>query len=320
MKRIATSLIAAAMTIALPATGETWPSRPIRMIVPFTPGASNDIIARLLGQKMTEAWGPQVVIDNRPGAGGALGADLVAKGTPDGYTLLVTNPGPTVNHVVLSAKPAFRMSELAPVIYIGYSPLIIVVNPAFAPRNARELIDYARANPGKLNWGSSGTNSNLHTALEVFKSVTGIQATHVPYKGTGPSLADITGGQIPLMFTTYVSAESLIKAGRVRVLSTAGTRRMESLPSVPTLQEQGINGANAVVWFGLDAPARTPSAIIARLNTEVNRILTLPDVRARFDQLGVEIEGGPPEKYGALLKSEIERLSRLVKSGALQVE
>ncbi|MFN9152365.1 MAG: tripartite tricarboxylate transporter substrate binding protein [bacterium] len=299
---------------------DVYPSRPVRVVVPFTPGASNDIIGRLIGQKLSDAWGQAVLVDNRPGAGGALGAALVAKGTPDGYTLLVTNPGPTVNHVVLSAKPQFTMAELAPVIFIGYSPLIIVANPAFPPRNARELVDYAKANPGKLNWGSAGSNSNLHTALEVFKSVTGIQATHVPYKGTGPSLADIAGGQIQLMFTTWVSAESLVKAGRLRVLSSAGAKRMASLPNVPTLQEQGIKGADAIVWFGLDAPAKTPRAVIERINADEEKVLALPDVRARFDQLGIEIEGGPPSRYGELLKSEVARLARLVKAGALQVE
>ena len=299
---------------------DAFPSRPVRMVVPFTPGASNDIIGRLLAQKLSDAWGQPVLVDNRPGAGGALGATRVAKGTPDGYTLLVTNPGPTVNHVVLSAKPQFTMVELAPVIFIGYSPLIIVANPAFPPRNARELVEHAKANPGKINWGSAGNNSNLHTALEVFKAATGIQATHVPYKGTGPSLADIAGGQIQLMFTTWVSAESLVKAGRLRVLSTAGAKRMASLPNVPTFQEQGIKGADAIVWFGLDAPGRTPRTIVERINADVDKVLAMPDVRARFDTLGIEIEGGPPARYGELLKSEVARLARLVKAGALQVD
>jgi tripartite-type tricarboxylate transporter receptor subunit TctC len=299
---------------------DAFPSRPVRMVVPFTPGASNDIIGRLLAQKLSDTWGQTVLVDNRPGAGGALGATLVAKGTPDGYTLLVTNPGPTVNHVVLSAKPQFTMVELAPVIFIGYSPLIIVANPSFPPRNARELVEHAKANPGKINWGSAGNNSNLHTALEVFKAATGIQATHVPYKGTGPSLADIAGGQIQLMFTTWVSAESLVKAGRLRVLSTAGAKRMASLPNVPTFQEQGIKGADAIVWFGLDAPGRTPRTIVERINADVDKVLAMPDVRARFDTLGIEIEGGPPARYGELLKSEVARLARLVKAGALQVD
>ncbi len=308
----------AAPPVALAA--DVYPSRPVRVVVPFTPGASNDIIGRLLAQKLSDTWGQPVLVDNRPGAGGALGAALVAKGTPDGYTLLVTNPGPTVNHVVLSAKPQFTMAELAPVIFIGYSPLIIVANPAFPPRNARELVEYAKANPGKLNWGSAGNNSNLHTALEVFKAATGIQAIHVPYKGTGPSLADIAGGQIQLMFTTWVSAESLVKAGRLRVLSTAGAKRMASLPNVPTFQEQGIKGADAIVWFGLDAPGRTPRAIVERINADVDKVLAMPDVRARFDTLGIEIEGGPPSRYAELLKSEVARLARLVKAGALQVD
>ena len=297
-----------------------FPSRPVRMVVPFTPGASNDIIGRLIGQKLSDGWGQPVLIDNRPGAGGALGAALVAKGTPDGYTLLVTNPGPTVNHVVLSAKPQFTMAELAPVIFIGYSPLIIVAHPAFPPRNARELVEYAKANPGRVNWGSAGSNSNLHTAFEVFKAATGIQATHVPYKGTGPALADIAGGQIQLMFTTWVSAEALVKAGRLRVLSSAGAKRMASLPSVPTLQEQGIKGADAIVWFGLDAPGKTSRAIVERVNADVEKVLALPEVRSRFDQLGIEIEGGPPSRYGDLLKAEVARLARLVKAGALQVD
>lgn len=316
-------LLTATAVLTLPRTVmaiDGWPYRPVRFVVPFTPGASNDIIGRLLAQKLSESWGQPVPVDNRPGAGGALGAALVAKGTPDGHTLLITNPGPTVNHVVLSAKPLFTMRDLAPVIFIGYSPLIIVANPSFPPRSARELVEFAKSNPGRINWGSAGTNSNLHTALEVFKAATGIQATHVPYKGTGPSLADIAGGQIQLMFTTWASAESLVKAGRLRVLASAGAKRMASLPEVPTLREQGVQGGDAIVWYGLDAPAATPAAIVTRINQDANRVLSLPEVRSRLDQLGVEVEGGPASRYNGLLTAEVSRLQRLVKAGALQVE
>jgi len=297
-----------------------YPSRPVRWVVPFPPGASNDIIARLVGQKLTEAWGQQFVVDNRPGAGGLIGGDVVAKASPDGHTLLLANPAPNVNSVLLHKQPPYRINDLTPVVWLGYAPLIIVANPKFPPKTAKELVDYARSNPGKVNWASSGIGSSLHIGLAVFQMATGANVTHVPYKGTAPALLDIVGGNIQLMYTTSVSAEAQIKAGRVKVLGIAAKKRQAVLPNVATFEEQGIMNAEAIVWFGMAAPANTPRPIIDKLNREVNKALQLPDVRQRLDQLGLEVEGGTAGKFDAFIKSEAARLTSLIKAGAVQVE
>ncbi|HXF67098.1 MAG TPA: tripartite tricarboxylate transporter substrate binding protein [Burkholderiales bacterium] len=315
-------LFASAFCTAAPAQGPAaaYPGRPVRWVVPFPPGASNDIIARLIGQKLTDAWGQQFVVDNRPGAGGSIGADTVAKAAADGYTLLLSNPGPSVNNVLLRRKPLYRIEDFAPVVWIGYAPLIILAHPALPPKSARELADYARANPGKVTWGSSGPGSSLHIGLAVFQLATGASIVHVPYKGAALALNDLVGGQIHVMHTTTVTGEAQIKAGRVKVLGIADGRRSPVLPEVPTLAEQGIRGAEAIVWFGMSAPAKTPRAIVGKLNRGVNQALEAPDVKQRLDQLGLVVQGGPPEKFAAFIGSEAERLAKLIAAGAVHVE
>lgn len=303
------------------AAGATdYPSRPVRWVVPFPPGASNDIIARLIGQKLTAAWGQQFVVDNRPGAGGSLGAETVAKATPDGYTLLLANPGPNVNNPLMRKDTPYKVGDFAPIIFIGYAPLIIVANPKFPPNSAKALVDYAKANPGKVNWGSSGSGSSLHIGLALFQAATGVNVVHVPYKGAAPALTDVVGGQINLMYTTTVTGEAQIKAGRVKVLATAGSKRQGVLPNVPTLAEEGIRNAEAIVWFGAAAPAQTPRAVVRKLNAEINRALELPDVRNRLDQLGLEVGGGSPEEFQKFIDKEAARLSALIKAGAVKAE
>ena len=297
-----------------------YPDKPVRWVVPFTPGASNDVIARLFALKLSEAWGQQFLIDNRPGAGGLIGADTVAKAAPDGYTLLLSNPGPNVNSPLLSTKSPYKVEDFAPVVYFGYAPLLILANPALPVRNPKELVDYVKANEGKVNWGSSGTGSSLHIGLAVFQAATGTRLTHIPYKGSAPAITDLIGGQIQFMHTTTVSAESQIKAGRVRVVALASAKRQALLPDVPTLAEAGIKDAEAIVWFGMAAPARTPRAIIDKLNAECNRILRMPDVKRRLDELGLEVEGGTPEAFAAFVRKETARLQKLIKDGALTRE
>lgn len=305
---------------AQPDTGASYPSRPVRWVVPFTPGASNDIIARLIGQKLGEAWGQQIVIDNRPGAGGSLGADTVAKAVPDGYTLLLANPGPSVNTPLLLRKPLYKVEDFTNIVYIGYAPLLILANPKFPPNNPKELLAYAKANPGKLTWGSSGNGSSLHIGLALFQAATGAEVVHVPYKGSAPAITDTMGGQIHVMHTTTVSAEAQIKAGRVKVVGLASAKRSPLLPDVPTLAESGIKDAEAIVWFGMSGPPKLPRALVEKLNAQVNRILGLPDVKQRLDQLGLEVEGGKPEAFDAFVKKESAKVQRLVKAGLLKVE
>lgn len=298
----------------------TYPSKLVRVVVPFAPGGSTDLLARLLGEKLASTLGQNFVVDNRGGGGGTAGCEMVARAVPDGYTLMVSNQGPMIQNVLLRKKPAYVVSDFAPIVYIGSSPLIIVANPKFPPNNVQELLAHAKANPGKITWGSSGTNSNPHTALELLKAVTGVNIKHVPYKGTGPALIEVVGGQIDAMYTTTVSAESYIKSGRVKVLATASPKRQALLPDVPTLAEQGVQGANNSVWIGLVAPAKTPRPIIDKLNREANKILQLPDIRQRLTQLGLETEGGTPEEFIPVIQEEVDGLNRLIKIGAVQVE
>lgn len=322
-KRIATLflLFVPVFCTAAPARpAVSYPERPVRWVVPFPPGASNDIIARLIGQRLADAWGQQFVVDNRPGAGGSIGADTVAKAAPDGYTLLLSNPGPSVNNVLLRKKPLYRIEDFTPVVWIGYAPLIILAHPGLPPKSARELADYARANPGKVTWGSSGPGSSLHIGLAVFQLATGVNVVHVPYKGAALALNDLVGGQINVMHTTTVTGEAQIKAGRVKVLGIADSRRSAVLPEVPTLAEQGIQGAEAIVWFGMSAPAKTPRPIVDKLNRGVNQALETPEIRQRLDLLGLVMQGGSPEKFAAFIRSEAERLAKLIAAGAVQVE
>ena len=297
-----------------------YPDKPVRLVVPFSAGASSDIVARLLGQKLSEAWQQQFITDNRPGAGGSVGAETVARATPDGYTLMVTNPGPSINNILLKAKPVYTFADFAPVIYIGSAPVIAVANPKFPPNDVKELIAYAKANPGKVTWGSSGTGSNPHAALETLKAVTGVNIAHVPYKGTAPALTDAVGGQIDGLFTTTVSAEPFIRSGRIKVLGVAGPKRQAIIPNVPTLAEQGISGADNLLWMGLVTTGNVPRAIVDKLNREMNRLLQLPDVKQRFEQLGLDAEGGTPEHFARFITTQAEQMRALIKTGALKVE
>jgi len=316
---LASSVCAWSGALAADSTG-SYPNRPVRWIVPFTPGASNDIIARLVGQKLSDAWGQQFVIDNRPGAGGALGAETVAKANPDGYTLLLANPGPSVNTPLMLRNPAYRFDDFTNIVFIGYAPLIILANPKFPPGNPKELLAYAKSNPGKVTWGSSGNGSSLHIGLALFQAATGVEVIHVPYKGSAPAITDTVSGQINVTHTTTVSAEAQIKSGRVKVIGIASTKRSPLLPDVPTLAESGIKDAEAIVWFGMSGPPKLPRAIVEKLNEQVNKTLALPDVRQRLDQLGLEVAGDKPEAFDAFVRKEAAKVARLIKAGLIKVE
>jgi tripartite-type tricarboxylate transporter receptor subunit TctC len=296
-----------------------YPDRPVRWVVPFAPGASNDITARLFAQKLSESTGQQFVVDNRPGAGGSIGGKLVAEAAPDGHTILHANPGPSVNNVLLRKNPPYKMTDFEPVMFIGYSPLIIVAAPGFAPNNARELVAYAKTNPGKMTWASSGNGSSLHIGLALFAAATGADFVHVPYKGTAPAFTDVIARRVDVVYTTVVSGDAHIKAGRLKILAVAAPKRQPVIPQVPTLQEEGIKNAEATVWFGVQVPAKTPKAIIAKLNTELNRALNMPDVKTRLDQLGLVSAGGTTADFTAFINGEAERLKMLISSKRVQM-
>lgn len=295
------------------AAGGDFPNRPVRWIVAIAPGGSNDLIARLLAPRLADVFGQQFVVDNRAGGGGSIGAELVARANPDGHTLLFANPGPSLNNILLKKNPTYVFSDFAPVIFLGYAPLIIVASPAFPPNSAAELVAYAKANPGKVSWGSSGNGSSLHVGLASFQSATGIDIVHVPYKGAVPAMTDVMAGQINLTHTTAIAGDQFIRAGRLKVLGVASPKRQSILPKVPTLGEQGIADADSLVWFGVVAPARTPAAIVNRLNTEIGRILAAADIRQQLESMGVVVEGGEPRAFGQFIKVEAERLAKLIK-------
>ena len=297
-----------------------FPARVVRIIVPFAPGASTDLVARLLGQKLSVEWGQPVIVENRGGAGGGIGADMVAKSDPDGYTLLLTNQGPHVLNALLRKDAPYTLDDLAPIIEIGSTPLIIVANPKFPPNDVKELVQYAKTHPGKVHIGTSGTNSNVHIGLEILKSATGTDRILVPYRGTGPSLNDAVAGTIEGAYTTTVSAVGLVEAGRLKVLGVAGPKRSDVIPKVPTYAEQGIMSADTDLWIGLVTPAKTPKAIVEKINRDVNKALQDAEVRRRFAEWGLEAQGGTPDAFGKVIKAEAERIRALVAANKLQVE
>jgi tripartite-type tricarboxylate transporter receptor subunit TctC len=320
---LAVLALSCALANAAPAaqpSADNYPNKPVRWVVTFTPGASNDMVARLIAAKLTDAFGQQFIVDNRAGAGGLIGADTVAKGVPDGYTLLLTNPAPNINAPLLVKTAPYKVEDFTPVIFFGYTPLIIAAYPNVPVKTPKELIAYAKANPGKLTWGSSGNGSSLHIGLALLQHATGIDVVHVPYKGTAPALTDLVGGQIQLMHTTKVSADAQIRAGRVKVIGIASAKRSATLPDVPTLAEQGIRDAEAVTWFGMAAPPRMPRAIVEKLNAASNKVLQMPDVKKRLEEDAVEIQGGSPEQFEAFIKREASRLQTLIRVGALKRE
>ena len=296
----------------------SYPLKPVRWVVPYPAGAVNDVIARTVAQKLTALWGTQIVIDNRAGAGGTIAAETVAHASPDGYTLLLANPGPSVNNPLLQQGATYRVEAFAPVTFIGYTPLILVANPAFEPNSVRELVQYCVARPGKVSWGSVGYGSSVHIGLALFQAATGVNVVHVPYKGAAQGITEIIGGQIQLMYTSVGSAENQIRAQRIKVLATAGPRRQAVLPDVPTLTEQGVKNADATNWFGVVVPAATPRAIVDALNARVNEALASPDVRQRLEGLGLVIGGGTPASFAAFMKIETDRLRALIERGVLQ--
>jgi tripartite-type tricarboxylate transporter receptor subunit TctC len=261
-----------------------------------------------------------VVVDNRSGAGGMIAGEIVARAVADGHTVLLSTGGPSVIGPLLTKRAPYRVEDFAQIVTIGFTPFIIVAHPAFPPRNPRELVDYARANPGKVNWGSSGTGGSPHFGLLVLQAATGINVTHVPYKGSAPALVDIAAGQIQAMHTSTVSAEALLNSKRLKVIGVTSAKRLASLPEVPTFAEQGIPNAESVVWFGMAAPLATPRPIVQKLNAEVNRVLQRAEAIRRLQDLGLEVLGGSPEDAARFVKREAAMLARLIQLGKLRPE
>jgi tripartite-type tricarboxylate transporter receptor subunit TctC len=289
--------------------------------VPFPPGGGNDIVARIVGQKLTEGFGTQVVIDNRAGAGGNIAAETAARAVPDGYTLFLGGVGSHgINPVVQAKVPYDPVRDFAPVTLIASAPLVVVVNPSLPVKSITDLINLAKARPGQLNFASSGIGTIAHLSAEMLNSMADVRIEHIPYKGTGPALTDLLGGQVQLMFNSAVSMLPLVRGGKLRALAITGARRSPAMPDLPTVAESGLPGYEAASWYGMLAPAGTQRAIIDTLNREVARIMRLPDVRDRLIADGADPVGSSPEEFAAHITRELARWARVVKNAHIRVQ
>jgi tripartite-type tricarboxylate transporter receptor subunit TctC len=311
MKR-STFLLAIAALATAPAWADpTYPNKPIRIIVPFTPGGSPDVLARTIGQKITESTGSPVVIENVPGAGGTIGADRVAKATADGYTLLMGHVGTlAVAPAVYPNLPYDPIKSFAPVAWVAKVPNVLAVHPSMPANNVAELVKYLKANPGKVNYGSGGNGSAAHLAMEYFKLSTQTFVVHVPYRGTAPSVTDAVAGQIQMVFTGAPALVPMVKAGKLRAIAVSSPKRLDLLPDVPTLAESGVKGLEgfeADQWYGLVAPAGTPAAVVQKLNQVVNNNLATPEMVTRLKSEGATATPASPDAFGQLIQREIKR-------------
>ena len=321
LARIAGAAILACTSVIAEAQPQgAYPVKPIRIIVPQSPGASTDLTARLIGQKLSAAVGQPVIIDNRPGAGSIIGTDLVAKAAPDGYTLLVVASSITLNPTLHKNLPFDPIRDLAPITQISAFPNMLVVHPAVLVKTVKDLIALAKAKPSSINYGSSGSATGTHLSAELFKYMTGIEMVHVPYKGGGPAVQALLGGQVQLNFATIVSVLPHVRSGKLRAVAVTTARRSPSAPDVPTIAESGVPGYDHAPWNGFLAPAKTPRPIIARLNEETARLLRAPDVQPVFTNEGAEPVGNSPEEFAAIIKSETAKWAKVIRAAGIKAD
>jgi tripartite-type tricarboxylate transporter receptor subunit TctC len=314
----------AVATLAIPTAGalaQSYPSRPIRLIVPFGPGSTVDIMARALAGPLFEQLGQTIVVENKPGAGGTVGVDVIAKAPKDGYTVGIGTTGPlTINPALQSRMPFDTLADLAPVSLIATGPNAVLVHPSVPAQNIRELVALARAKPGALNFASSGVGSTNHLAGELFNSVAGVQMVHVPYKGNSEALADLLAGRVQVLFSGLPPVMSQVHSGKARVLAIAGPARAGALPNVPTVAEAGLPGAEVLVWYGLLAPVGTPKEIVARLNAEIVRALARPDIRARLVEAGSDPASSTQEEFGRMIASDLAKWKKVITAANIKIE
>ena len=297
---------------AAQAQSEPWPARPVRIVVAYPPGGSTDVAARLVAERLSARLGRQVVVENRAGAGGTIGAASVAKSEPDGYTLLfAASPELTISRITMKGLPYDSAQDLQPIALVGQVPFMLVANPAVPATTLGELIAYSRANPGKLSYSSFGNNTSNHLVGELFKLSAGIDAVHVPYKGSAPSITDLIGGQVQYTFDTITAVLPHVRSGKLRAVAMATRQRSALAPGVPTMTEAGMAGFTGGTWFGLLAPSRTPRPVVDRLQAEVDAILKSPDVRKTFEERGIEPAGGTAQEFATFIQSEIEKWQAL---------
>ena len=310
-----------ALAVAGPVAAQGYPAKPIRLVAPSTPGDAPDVIARMVADKLSIALGQQVVVENRPGAGGVVGSEIVAKALPDGYTLIMGNAGSHgINAAVYSKLPYDIQRDFAPVSQIALAPNIFVVNPDIPAKSIPEFVAYAKARPGQLAYASGGNGSSAHMSMELLKSMAGIELIHVPYKGSSPALTDVMAGQVAVMSVNMPPAVPLVKAGKLRALAVTTRTRSPLMPEVPTVAESGLPGYETVAWFGVLAPAGTPKEIVNRLSVEIAKIARSPEMRERLVSLGAEPVGGTPDEFAAVIARDIAKWTALAKSVGIKVD
>ena len=302
------------------APAQDYPRKPVRMIIPYPPGGPTDILGRIVAQNLTEKLGQQVVVENKPGASGMIGADLVAKAPPDGYTLLANASIHVINPSLYKNPTYDAIKDFTPVSLIADVPLVLVVAPELPVKSVKDLIVLAKSSSGKLNFASSGNAAAPHLAGEAFKIATGVDMQHVPYKGSGPALTDLMGGQVQLMFDSLPSSISHVKSGKLRAIAVTTAKRSSALPNVPTIAESGVPGFDISTWYGIWAPAGTPKEIVSKLSGEIAKIVKMPDVRERLAGLGAEPVGNSPDEFAAYCRSELAKWAKIVKASGATVD
>lgn len=320
---VSTVLQAAALAVTLAsssAMAQAWPSKSISLIVPFPAGGTTDVLARAVGLELSKSLGQPVIVESKPGAGSTLGADYVAKAKPDGYTLLMGAVHHTIATSVYKKLAYDFQKDFAPVTTVALVPNVLVVNPAVPAKNVKELLALAKAEPGKLTYGSNGNGTGQHLIGAQFEGMGGVQLLHVPYKGSGPLTTDLLGGQITMSFDTITPVLPHIKAGKLRALAVTTATRSKALPEVPTLDESGLKGFNLGTWFGVLAPAATPRDVVTRLNTEIVKIINSPEFKKKMDDIGAEPIGNTPEQMARQIKDDTERFAKLVKEAKVSIE
>lgn len=298
----------------------SYPTKPLRIVVPLSAGGPTDTLARVIGQQLTEKWGQPVIIENRPGAGGNIGAEMVAKAAPDGYTLFMGTSGPlSINQSLYSKLPFDPARDFAPVVLVASAPFVVAINPSVPAKSVKDLIALAKSKPGQLNFGAV-SGSAAHLATELFKSMAGIDMVHVAYKGAAPATTDLVAGVLQLSFASTPGVMPNVKAGKLTALAVTSPKRLSQLPDVPTLAESGLAGYEASVWYGLVAPAKTPRAIIVRLNAEINKILQDPDTRQKLLANDFEPAGSTPEQFGTYIKAETAKWGKVIKNSGAKAD
>ena len=314
----ATATLSAGAQSPAPPAGQGYPTKPIRLIVPAAPGGGTDFSARLIGAKLTEAWGQTVVIDNRAGASGNIGAELAAKAVPDGHTLVMPITSFPVNPGLFARMPFNTEKDFAPIILVASAPLLLVVNPSVPAKSVGELITLAKARAGQLNYANSGSGTTAHLAGELFKRMAGVQIVSIAYKGGGPAVIDLIAGNVQIYFSTIPAALQQVKAGKLRALAVTSTTRVAEIPEMPTVAEAGLPGFQVIGWFGLFAPAATPEPILVKLRAAMAQVMAMPDVQELFAKSGGQIPKGTPAEQEAKVRSDIERWTKLIREAGVK--